>query len=204
MATAPGIKRNIVLIGASAGGIAALKRVFTDLPTDFPATVAVVIHRNALYQGHMGDIFRRSGRLPVIEPAGPMRIKSGMIYLAPRDHHLSMREDLIEVNRGPKEHFVRPAIDALFRSAAEAHGARVVGVLLTGWGQDGVGGLVAIKREQGFAIVQDPDEAQAPGMPRNAVLKDHVDLVLSLAEIPGVLVRLANGEAVDVAASARG
>ena len=187
------IKRNVVVLGASAGGIPVLIRIFEALPLDFSAVTAVVMHRSPLHNSHLADVFRRAVRMPVIEPDEPMRTKPGVIYLAPRDHHLMMRDDLIEPARGPKEHFSRPAIDPLFRSAAEAHGCHTVGVLLTGWGQDGVSGLIAIKRRQGFVIVQDPDEAQAPIMPLNAVLHDHVDRVLPVAEIGGALVRLAGG-----------
>ncbi|PWU19627.1 MAG: hypothetical protein C5B48_13330 [Candidatus Rokuibacteriota bacterium] len=198
MATTQRIRRNIVLIGASAGGIPALMQVFEGLPPDFPATTAVVMHRSALADSHLAEIFQRSARLPLVEPEDAMRIKPGTIYLAPRDHHLHLLNDHIEPRRGPKQHFARPAIDPLFTSAAETHGEHVVGVLLTGWGQDGVDGLIAIKREGGFVIVQDPEEAQAPSMPLNAVLHDHVDLVLPVARIAAALVQLARGDAIDL------
>jgi two-component system, chemotaxis family, protein-glutamate methylesterase/glutaminase len=200
MVTTPGMKRNVVLIGASAGGIPALTCIFEGLPADLPAVIAVVLHRSPLHSSsHLADVFRRSARLPLVEPDEPMRIEPGVIYLAPRDRHLIMRADYVEPTRGPKEHFSRPAVDPLFRSAAEIHGRHAVGVLLTGWGHDGVSGLIAIKRQHGFAIVQDPDEARAPSMPTNALLQDHVDLVLPVARIAAALVRLARGNGAEAA-----
>jgi len=102
------------------------------------------------------------------------------------------------VVRGPKEHFTRPAIDPLFRSAAATFGARVAGVLLTGGGRDGANGLITIKKAGGLSLVQDPDEADAPAMPMNALAQDDVDAVFCLREIPPVIERLMKGEPVDL------
>ena len=142
-------------------------------------------------------MLQRSVPLPIIEPDCPIPIEPGVVYLAPRDRHLHMRDHYVEPIRGPKENFSRPAVDALFRSAALAHGEQVVGVVLSGWGSDGVAGLIAIKRAGGLSIAQHPDEAQAPAMPLNAVMRDHVDWVLPVSQIPELLVRLAHGEPVE-------
>lgn len=187
----------IVLVGASAGGIEALITLFAGIPAEFPAAIAVVLHRSPSKGSHLIDVLQRSARLPIVEPERAVALEAGTIYLAPRDQHLQMRDGVVEPIRGPKENFSRPAVDPLFRTGAEAHGRRVIGVVLSGWGSDGVAGLIAIKRAHGVSIVQRPDEAGAPGMPLNALMRDHVDWVLPIAEIADVLVRLAHGEAVE-------
>ena len=187
----------IVLIGASAGGIEALLGLFTGLTRDFPATTAVVLHRSATRESHLAEVLQRSTGLLIVEPEGRTPIETGVVYLAPRDHHLVMRDHYIEPNRGPKENFSRPAIDPLFRSAALAHGRDVIGVVLSGWGSDGVSGLIEIKRGGGVSIVQSPHEALAPVMPMNAVMRDHVDWILSVAEIRELLLRLARAPSTE-------
>jgi len=179
----------IVLIGASAGGIEALIALFAGLTRDFPATTAVVVHRSATRASHLAQVLQRSTGLLIVEPEGPVAIEAGVVF-APRDCHLVMRDHYIEPNRGPKENFSRPAIDPLFRSAALAHGREVIGVVLSGWGSDGVSGLIDIKRSGGVSIAQSPDEAKAPVMPTNAVLRDHVDWILPIAEIRELVLRL--------------
>jgi two-component system chemotaxis response regulator CheB len=191
------IPRSIIVIGTSAGGISALQEVLGGLPDNLPATIAIVMHRSASHDFRLAPILQRFTRLPVVEPAEPVPIKAGTVYLAPRDQHLQMTTDSIEAIHGPKENFSRPAIDVLFRSAAIAHGPQVVGVLLSGFGHDGVAGMVHIKREGGFAIVQNPREARASAMPRNALLYDHVDLVLPLQRMPTVFGQLVRGEPIE-------
>lgn len=187
----------VVLIGASAGGIEALLELFRGIPSDFPAIVGVVLHRSPSKDSRLIEVLQRAAKLPIVEPDGIVPTEPGVIYLAPRDRHLLMRSGSIEAIRGPKENFTRPAVDTLFRSAAEAYGRRVVGVVLSGWGSDGVAGLVAIKQARGISIVQRPDEAPAPGMPLNALRRHHVDWVLPVAMMPAVLVRLARGGEVE-------
>jgi two-component system, chemotaxis family, protein-glutamate methylesterase/glutaminase len=121
-------------------------------------------------------------------------VRQGVIYLAPADHHLLLEKDRLTVQRGPREHSTRPAVDPLFRSAAAAYGDRVVGVLLTGGGQDGVSGLIAISRAQGLCLAQDPQEAWMPSMPMNAIRFDEVAGALSLDDLPAVLQALVRGE----------
>ncbi|WP_447986986.1 chemotaxis protein CheB [Nitrospira sp. Nam74] len=107
-----------------------------------------------------------------------------------------LTENGIGIHRGPKEHFTRPAIDPLFRSAAEVYGPRVIGLLLSRAGDDGVRGLIHIKGAGGLSLVQDPSEAMMPSMPINALLYDHVDLVLPLTELASILIPLMAGEQV--------
>jgi two-component system chemotaxis response regulator CheB len=185
--------QHLVVVGASAGGIPVLQQILGALPVDVDAAIALVLHRRADASISLAAILQRATPLPVHEPTGSMPIVSGAVYVAPRDRHLRVRDGALEPAHGPKVNFTRPAIDVLFRSAAETHAGRVIGVLLTGWGQDGVVGLNHIKRRGGLSIVQEPDEAAAPSMPLNGLRFDHVDFVLRAKDIAPALVRLTRG-----------
>jgi two-component system chemotaxis response regulator CheB len=193
-ATAPSNRRDIIVIGASAGGLEALMSIFARLPKDLPAAVAVVLHRHPLYNVHLAKVLGRRAALPLVEVLEEGPLNHGTIYIAPSDAHLLLTKDGMKIDRGAKEHFTRPAVDPLFRSAAEAYGPRVMGILLTGGGDDGVRGLINIKAAAGISIIQNPTEAKASSMPMNALLYDHVDLVLSLQEIPSAVSALAQGK----------
>jgi two-component system chemotaxis response regulator CheB len=190
--------RDIVTIGASAGGIEALKVIFGKLPRDLPAAIAVVIHRPAYYATVLVRILDRLALLPVVEPADDTPVEHGRIYLAPRDHHMVFEGGRIRLDRGPHQHRTRPAVDPLFLSAAEAFGPRVVGVLLSGGGADGVRGLIGIKAAGGMSLVQDPEEARSPSMPASAIAEDDVDAVLRLDQIAAALTTLTAGGALEV------
>jgi len=194
--TAPSSRRDIIVIGASAGGVEALMSIFARLPKELPAAVAVVLHRHPLYNVHLAKVLGRRAALPLVEVLEEGPLAPGTIYIAPSDAHLLLTKDGMKIDRGAKEHFTRPAVDPLFRSAAEAYGPRVMGVLLTGGGDDGVRGLINIKAAAGISIIQNPDEAKASSMPMNALLYDHVDLVLSLQDIPAAVAALAQGESI--------
>jgi two-component system chemotaxis response regulator CheB len=195
-----GVPRTIITIGASGGGVEALRALFSNLPVDLPAAVAAVIHRSPGYASTLAPVLGRRALMPVKEATDGEPIETGRVYIAPADMHLMIEPHRFRLERGAKEHFTRPAVDPLFRSAAAAYGRRVVGVVLSGSGQDGVSGLIAIKAAGGLCLVQHPGEAPFPGMPVNAITYDHVDGVLPLDLIPGVLVTLANGGVVDDAA----
>jgi two-component system, chemotaxis family, protein-glutamate methylesterase/glutaminase len=195
-ATAPSIRRDIIVIGASAGGVEALMSIFARLPKDLPAAVAVVLHRHPLYNVYLAKVLGRGAALPLVEVLEESPLTPGTIYIAPSDAHLLLTKDGTKIDRGAKEHFTRPAVDPLFRSAAEAYGPRVSGVLLTGGGDDGVRGLINIKAAAGISIIQNPTEAKVSSMPMNALLYDHVDFVLSLQEIPSAVAALAQGKSV--------
>ena len=182
--------RDIVTIGASAGGVAALRELFHRLAPDFPAALFVVIHRSPFHGNHLASVLRGNTRHRVIEPKDHHRFVRGVIYLAPRDRHLVLEEDRVRVLRDPKEHFTRPAIDPLFRSAAATFGPRVVGVLLTGNGEDGVSGMIEIKAAGGLSLVQDPREAEYDSMPRRAITGDSPDAILDIDGIAALLRRL--------------
>lgn len=191
-------RRDIVVIGASAGGVETLMALFSKLPAGLPATVMVVIHRSPVHEGRLAYVFGRKSALPVSEPRDGEPLKVGCIYVAPRDHHLLVDDGAFRLNRGPKEHHTRPAVDPLFKTAAVSYAERVVGVLVSGGGDDGVSGLMAIKQRGGLTMVQDLDEAPHPSMPMHALLYDHVDAVLRIDEMASALTALVAGGSVDV------
>ena len=183
---------DIIVIGASAGGVEALETLIRGLPPRLPAAIFVVLHIPAQSPSLLADILNRRSLLDAVQVRDDMEIKHGRIYVAPPDHHLLVDRGNVCVVRGPKENRHRPAVDPLFRSAALTYGPRVVGVILTGALDDGTAGLRAVKRYSGIAIVQDPDEAIYPGMPLSAIEHVQVDHILPLAAIGPLLVRMAS------------
>jgi two-component system chemotaxis response regulator CheB len=190
---------DIVVVGASAGGVEALVRLVKALPEDPPAAVFVVLHIPALATSALPDILSRQGRLPATHAKDGEPIESGHIYVAPPDHHLLFKDEQVHLSRGPRENGHRPAIDPLFRSAAREFGARVVGVVLSGALDDGTAGLVAVKGRGGVSVVQDPEDALYRGMPTSAIEGDHVDQVLPVPDIAALIATLARESAPDVA-----
>jgi two-component system chemotaxis response regulator CheB len=187
------VVRDVIAIGASAGGIEALLSLFGKLPPSLPATIAVVVHRPPLFESQLARLLDRVSALPVLEPGDSQPAEAGRIYLAPRDHHMVFEDGVIRLNRGPQQHRFRPAVDPLFLSAAEIYGRRVVGCLLSGGGADGVRGLIAIKARGGLSIVQDPREARNPTMPISAIAEDDVDAILRLDQMGEALASLTAG-----------
>src|SRR5688500_13070138 len=158
-------KRDILVIGASSGGLEVLKGLLGGLPAGLPASVFVVLHMAAHHPSRLPELLSRVCPLPVAHAVDGEPIVPGRVYVAPPDNHLLLMPDQVRLTNGPKENRARPAVDALFRSAAQAFGPRVVGVVLTGQLDDGTAGLWAIKDRGGLAAVQDPEEASAPSMP---------------------------------------
>ncbi len=189
----------IVVIGASAGGVEAIGSLAAALPADFAAAVMVVLHIGA-HKSVLPWLLNQRGPLPACHPRDGDPIRPGHIYVAPSDHHLLVEPGRVRLTRGPRENWARPAVDPLFRSAARAYGLGVVGVILTGGLNDGTAGLFEIKRHGGLAVVQDPDEAASPGMPRSALKHVVVDHRLPLAAIPALLARLIVGGRLGVIA----
>jgi len=183
--------RDIVCIGASAGGLQPLIEIVHDLPANLDAALFVVVHTGAETPTMLPDILRNSGYLAVQVANEDRDIRTGCIYVAPPDHHLLLRRGVVRSVRGPRENGFRPAVDPLFRTAARAYGPRAVGVILSGGRNDGSAGLAAIKRRGGVAVVQQPSEAQVPQMPLSAIATVAVDHVLPTAEIARTIVRLA-------------
>ena len=183
---------DIIVVGASAGGVEALGDLVSCLPPDLPAAVFVVLHIPAYGASVLPGILSRRGPLPALHPADGETIQNGRIYVAPPDHHLLLEKGgTVRLTRGPHENGHRPAVDTLFRSAARAYGPRVIGVVLTGTLDDGTAGLQAIKRRGGLAVVQDPEDALFASMPRCAIEGVRVDTVAPLAEIGPILDRMA-------------
>lgn len=183
---------DIIVIGASAGGVEALSKLAVQLPEKLPASLFIVLHIPAQGPSLMPDILSRAGPLPATHPVDGEEIRRGHIYVAPPDHHLMLEQGHVRIVRGPRENRHRPAIDPLFRSAAIAYGTRVVGVILTGSLDDGTAGLWAIKQRGGVAVVQDPEDALYPSMPNSALTHVQVDYRLPIAEMGATLVHLAN------------
>ncbi|MFY0576660.1 chemotaxis protein CheB [Cystobacter fuscus] len=159
------------------------------MPKDFPAAVLVVLHLSAGHRSFLPEILAR-GPLPALHPQPETPLEPGRIYVAPSDRHLLVEPGRALVNSGPRENGHRPAVDPLFRSAARAYGPRVIGVVLTGALDCGTSGLIAIKAQGGLAIVQDPEDAYCPDMPRSALEYVKVDHQVKLADLGALLVRL--------------
>ena len=181
------VHRDVVVIGASAGGVEALENFVVGLPAEVPASLFVVLHLMSPGTSVLPAILARAGRLPAAPVRDGERYERGQIYVAPPDHHMLIQGDSIALTRGPRENGHRPAVDPLFRSAARGHGPRVVAVILSGSLDDGVAGMRLVKDYGGAALVQDPDEALYDGMPRAAVTNVDVDHVAPVRELAKIL-----------------
>ena len=182
--------KQLVVVGASAGGLEALRGLVSGIPETFPGTICIVLHTSPESPGILADILGRSGPLPAELAHDGQRIQAGHIYVAPPDRHLLIEPGRLRVTQGPREHGFRPAVDPLFRSAAQVFGPSAIGVVLTGSLDDGTAGLWTIKKLGGIAIVQDPAEALFPSMPEHAMKHVDVDYVAPLARLAALLVEL--------------
>ena len=194
------VARDIVVIGASAGGVEAMARVVEGLPRDLPAVVCVAIHLNPAHRSRLPAVLSRAGGPPALHPVDRQPVERGRIYVAPPDHHMMMDDGQLRLWKGPKENLHRPAVNALFRSAAVLYRTRVIGIVLSGSMDDGATGLWWIKRYGGLAIVQDPDDAKFPAMPLSAMSTVDVDYRVTVADLPALLVRLVSGRTDEVSA----
>ena len=188
---------DIIVVGASAGGVEALTQLVQGFPKDLPAAIFIVIHFPAQGRSFLPDILSRCGLLPAVHAKDNEAIMPGRIYVAPPNHHLLVKRGYIRLVQGPKENGVRPAVDPLFRTAARAYGPRVVAVVLSGTLDDGTAGLIDVKRQGGVAVVQNPDDALFCGMPRSAIQHVDVDHILPVSKIAPVLVHLAHEPVVE-------
>jgi two-component system chemotaxis response regulator CheB len=182
--------RNIIVIGASAGGFDALKKLIEKLPADFPASIFVVWHVSPDVTGILPQVLNRVGEMAAAHAVDGEAIEPGRIYVAPPDYHLLVERERVRVTKGPKENRFRPAVDPLFRSAAYAYNNQVVGIILSGALDDGTSGLWMVKHRGGTAIVQDPMDAEFPSMPRNALNEVKVDHRVPVSQMPDLLNRL--------------
>ena len=183
-------RRDIVVIGASAGGIEALGGLVRHFPADLGAAVLVVLHLAPEHKSVLPRILSSAGPMPAKHAHNGEALVPNCIYVARPDHHLLLHESHIRVIRGPRENGHRPAIDPLFRTAAYTYGPRVIGVVLSGALDDGTAGLIAIKNQGGLAVVQDPNDALVGGMPRSALENVEIDHVLPVAELGKLLPEL--------------
>jgi two-component system chemotaxis response regulator CheB len=193
-------RRDIVVVGASAGGVEALRELIALLPADLPAAMLVVLHTGRT-RSLLPKILERTSRMPVAHAVHGDRLTRGRVYVAPPDHHLTVVDGVIALSHGPTINGLRPAVDPLFQSAARAYGSRVLAVVLTGGGDDGTAGLIEVKRTGGLAVAQDPEEAVHPAMPQSAIEFVDVDHVLRLRDIAVLINRQASaaeGEPADV------
>lgn len=184
------LTHRLVVIGASAGGMQPLLNLAAGLPEAFPAAICVVMHVPAYAPSYLPDILGRAGPLPASHPEDGEAVLPGHIYCAPADHHLLVEDGHFRVTRGPKENRVRPAIDALFRSAAYSEGRGAIGVVLSGLLDDGTSGLWAIKHFGGITVVQDPEDAEYDSMPRSAVNQVEIDHTVPARDLAALLVTL--------------
>jgi len=181
--------RDIVVIGASAGGVAALRRLTQGIPASLPAALIVAMHRSSP-QSAIADILGKTAHLPVQWATDGQKICAAKLYLAPPDHQMRIDCGFIRVDKSPREGLYRPSINLLFRSAAAEYGKRVIGVILTGSLNDGTAGLWEIKRRGGVAVVQEPSEAAFDPMPTHAIENVSVDFVLPIDGIAQKLIEL--------------
>jgi two-component system, chemotaxis family, protein-glutamate methylesterase/glutaminase len=190
---APGaapIQRDLVAIGASAGGVEALKELVADLPAELPASVLVVMHVLATGRSMLPKILERAGPLPASSARHGDQLTRGHIYVAPPDHHLLVFPGRVHLSHGPRENGHRPALDPLFRSVARGYGPRAIGIILSGTLDDGAAGLGMIRSRGGATLAQDPDEALYPGMPRSAIESGAVERVAKISEMAELVCEL--------------
>ena len=187
--------KDIVVIGGSAGSHGVLRQIMADLPADIPASIFVTTHVPAHSSGYLADALATVGRVPVVEAGDGQPIERGRVYVAVPDHHLLVVDGTIRLGNGPRENMTRPAIDALFRSAALSYGPRTVGVVLSGMLNDGASGLTAIKACGGTAVVQHPLDAQADQMPLAALEVVNADEVAPASDLGRVIGRIVLEEA---------
>lgn len=183
------VRRDVVVVGGSAGSGGVLRRVLPALPADLPASVFVVTHIGPEGTPYLVEHLDEICALKVCVAVDGQPTEQGRVYFAPADHHMLVFPEVIRLGRGPRENMARPAIDPLFRSAALAFDGRVVGLVLSGMLNDGASGLFAVKERGGVALVQHPLDAEAPSMPQAALDACPVDAAVHVADLPAVLLR---------------
>ena len=196
---------DIIVVGASAGGVETLCQLVSSLPQDLTAAVFIVLHIPVHGKSMLPTILNRAiakqhGELSLLQARHPTDgevISPGRIYVAPSDKHLLIKDRCIHLARSARENSHRPAIDPLFRTAARSYGQRVVGVILSGLLDDGTAGLAVIKQRGGVAIAQDPEEALYSGMPSSAIENVDVDYILKVGDIAKTLTHLADQPVVE-------
>jgi two-component system chemotaxis response regulator CheB len=189
------LRRDLVVIGASAGGVEAVKNILSGLPDSFAACVLLVVHRSATAGSGLPRVLGRAGPLTVKEAEEGDSLRPGLVLLAPPDRHLLVNDGRATLVRGPRENGHRPAVDVTLRTAAMAYGPRVVGVVCSGALDDGAAGSAVLQEQGGVVIAQDPDDALHPSMPLAAIEAAVVEHVVGAAKIPDLLTRLVGQDA---------
>lgn len=183
-------RRDIIVIGGSAGSLKPLRTLLGGLSADLAASVFIVVHRPQTGPHYLGQLLTKGSALPVTYAHEYDAISPGRVLIGPAGKHLLLSSHHVVFGHGPKEVMARPSINALFRSAALAFGPRVIGVLLSGLLNDGASGLAAIRELGGVGVVQDPAEAEAPDMPRAALATAGADFVVGAEGLAGCVARL--------------
>jgi two-component system chemotaxis response regulator CheB len=183
-------RAELVVVGASWGGLKALGTLLTELPEDLEAAVVVAQHRSATSTGGLASVLQHNSRLPLCDVEDKQDLRPGTVYLAPPDYHVIVERGHLGLSLDDRVQYSRPSIDVLFESAAKSYGPCVAAVVLTGANADGAEGLRAVKRAGGFTVVQDPATAASPAMPEAAIASGAADKVLPLSEIAAFLVEL--------------
>lgn len=186
----------VVVVGASAGGVEALRTFVGALPPALPAAVVVVLHIPADAPSALAAILHRAGPLRAVTAAHGSPLSAGTVFTAPADHHVVVADGHLHLSRGPRENGHRPAVDPLFRSAAVDFGSRAIGVVLSGNRDDGTAGLADLVRHGGRALVQDPEEAVYDGMPRSALQHVHGARAMPAVKLGAAVAELVAGSAV--------
>ncbi|WP_397453478.1 chemotaxis protein CheB [Pseudomonas sp. NA-150] len=185
----PGV--DAIVIGASAGGVEALIKIFSLLGAGFRLPIIAVLHLPDERRSRLAQVFQQRLPIPVKEADDKESIVAGTLYFAAPSYHLSVEKDFsLSLSLEDRVHYSRPSIDILFESAADAYGSRLAGILLTGANEDGARGLAAIKQHGGLSVIQDPNEAHVPIMPEAARTLRAPDLILPLSDIGQLLVEL--------------
>jgi two-component system chemotaxis response regulator CheB len=180
-----------VVIGASAGGFHALRKLLAKLPKGFSMPIFIVQHISPTSDNYMAKFLNKNAELIVKEADEKEIIAGGTVYIAPPNYHLLIEDDLtISLSTEGKVNYSRPSIDILFESAAYVYGSNLIGVVLTGANSDGAVGLNTIKKFGGYCIVQEPTEAESSAMPLAAIEKVSPNYILKLTEISDLLVKL--------------
>ena len=193
---------DIIVIGASSGGVEVLTTIVSRLPADLPAAIFIVLHVRPDAPSLLPAILNRVGALPAAHAVDGEAIRTGRIYVAPPGRQLYLDKRRVTVEPGPRENMHRPAIDPLFRTAAQHYGTRVIGVVLSGALDDGTAGLQAVKEAGGIAVVQNPADAACASMPTHAMERVAVDYCVNAVELAGLLSRLVKEPAQEPATPA--
>lgn len=182
-----------IVIGASAGGMEALKTILSKLPANFSIPILVVQHLKSGVNSNVKKYFQKYCKIEIVEAQSCMKIENSKAYFAPPDYHMLVeKNNTLSLSIEEKVNFSRPSIDVLFETAADAYGSELIGIILTGASSDGSNGLFAIKKRGGLCIVQNPKTAFMEVMPTEAIKKVNVEYILSLDEIANSLINFKN------------